>query len=69
MRFPRERMGFARVFEGQSDPEGFITLDLKGLDMEGVTRLVLRWSDLEATKGNAARGESAARKLRDLLSE
>lgn len=69
MRFPRERMGFTRVYEGQTDQTGFITLDLKGLDMEGVTRLVLRWSDLEAIKESAAQGESAARRLRDLLSE
>jgi len=69
MRFPRERLGFAAVFEGRTDPDGFITLDLKALDMEGVTKLVISWSDLQAARAKAAEGESAAKRIRDLLSD
>ncbi len=69
MRFPPERLGFTTVFDGKVDTDGYLTLDLKGLDIEGVTRFVVPWEDIEAAKTRAADGASKAKRLRDILSE
>jgi len=69
MLFPRQRIEFSPTYEGKTEEEGFISLNLKGLDMEGVTRLVLRWTDLTAVRQAAQHGTDAAQRLRDLLSE
>lgn len=69
MLFPQERMSFTRTHEGKTDPNGFVILNLKGLDIEGVTKLVLRWADLESVRESISEGENAAKRLRELLSE
>ncbi len=61
-------MKFAESYEGVRDPDGVVVLDLKGLDIEGVTKLALRWSDLEAVRSQAAAGHDAAQAVRDLFS-
>ncbi|MBM3493586.1 MAG: hypothetical protein FJX72_04580 [Armatimonadetes bacterium] len=69
MRFPRERIAYAATFEGQSAPEGFIVLDLKGLDIEGVTKLVLDGEHISAARNQGERKQDAAQRLRTLLGD
>ncbi len=69
MRFPRQRIRFARLYEGHTTPEGFLFLDLKGLDIEGVNTLVLDMQDVEAARGEGDRQEDVKKRLKDLFSE
>lgn len=47
MNFPRKRIRFTLTHDGSISKEGFIILDLKGLDIDGVTTLALDMQDLE----------------------
>ncbi|NUQ71619.1 MAG: hypothetical protein HUU17_12475 [Chthonomonadales bacterium] len=67
MRVPKERIQFTKVQDGRTETEGYIVLNLKALDMEGTTKLVLRWADLDAARQQGAAGEDAAQRLRNLL--
>ncbi len=69
MRFPKERISFSRTYEGHSDADGFVTLDIKGLDIEGAAKLVLRFADIRAATEKGTQSESAAQRLRDLLGD
>jgi hypothetical protein len=67
MRFPRQRIAYVTTFEGHAAPEGFIVLDLKGLDLEGVTKLVLDGEHLSDARNQGERRQDAAQNLRNLL--
>lgn len=69
MRFPKERIRYAKVHEGRSDPEGFVLLDIKGLDIEGATKLVLRFADVAEARDRGMESESAAERVRALLGD
>ncbi len=67
MRFPRDRISVRTVHEGHTSPDGFIVLDLKGLDMEGVTSLVIDGAHLREAQAQGLQRQDAAQRLRDLL--
>ena len=60
MLFPRKRMQFTKTFQGKTEPEGWIVLDLKGADLEGATKLYLPVVELDALK---AGGDTSANRL------
>jgi hypothetical protein len=67
MRFPRDRITFTTTHEGHPAPEGFFVLDLKGLDMEGVTKLVIEGAHVRQAREQGEQRQDAAQKLRDLF--
>lgn len=67
MRFPRERISYTASFEGHAAPEGFIVLDLKGLDIEGVSKLVLDGEHIRLAREQGERRQETAQQLRLLL--
>ncbi len=69
MRFPRDRISVRAVHEGHTSPDGFIVLDLKGLDIEGVTALVIDGADLREAQTQGERRRDAAQRLRSLLKD
>ena len=46
MQFPKNRMRFTTSYQGKSEPEGWIVLDLAGVDMDGVNKIYLSVADL-----------------------
>jgi len=46
MQFPMNRMRFTTSYQGKSEPEGWIVLDLAGVDMDGVNKIYLSVADL-----------------------
>lgn len=43
MHFPKDRIRFSETFQGKDTPAGYLTLNLRGLDLEGINEL---WVDL-----------------------
>lgn len=67
MRIPKQRIRFARTYESQNDPGGYLILDLKGLDLEGVTTLVIAVGEAEDARASGDRQEEARKRVQDLL--
>lgn len=67
MRVPKQRVRFAATHESTTSPEGCIVIDLKGLDIEGVTSLVIDVADLEAARKAGDTQADAKRRARELL--
>lgn len=67
MRFPKNRIRFALSYDGHPSPNGFLILDIKGLDIEGATSLVLDMNDVEGARALGDREADAKRTARELL--
>jgi len=67
MRFPKQRLRFTLTHDGKPEERGYIVLDLKGLDIEGVNSLAVRLEDIETARGQGDKQEDAAKKARELL--
>ena len=62
MLFPKNRMKFRRDHGGKTMPEGFLTLDISAIDLDGVRTIVVSVEDIEAIR---AGGDKAADRLND----
>ena len=67
MRVPKQRVRFAATHESSTSPGGCIVVDLKGLDIEGVTSLVIDVEDLQAVQKEGDKQDEAKRRARELL--
>lgn len=67
MRFPRQRIQFSRVHDGKPTTEGYIVLNLKGFDMEGVTSLTIDLADIDSCRQEGERAVEEKKRVRDLL--
>ena len=47
MHFPKERIRFSKSVDGRLSEEGYLVLDLKGLDIEGATSFVIEMAEIE----------------------
>ncbi|HZO86948.1 MAG TPA: hypothetical protein VFB38_01315 [Chthonomonadaceae bacterium] len=61
MLFPKSRMRFTTTYQGKSSPEGWIVLELTGVDLEGANKIYLPMEEIEKLK---QRGDTAADKLK-----
>lgn len=67
MRFPKERIRFSTSVDGRKAPGGFLVLDLKGLDIEGVDTLVMEMSDVEEARARGDQQADALKRAREIL--
>lgn len=67
MRFPKNRVRFSNTYDGKAADEGYLVLDLKGLDIEGATTLVMEMSEVEAARAAGDRQDDALQRAKDLL--
>ena len=67
MRFPKNRIRFAGSYDGKTSDQGYLILDLKGLDIEGATSLVLEMADVDQARVKGDQQSDALKKARDLL--
>ena len=65
MLFPKNRIKFTGTFQGKTDPDGWIVLDLKGADLEGASKVYLSLTDIEKLK---AAGDAASQRLQQARS-
>jgi hypothetical protein len=64
MRIPRERLEVKPTFEGRDSPAGWLEINLKGIDLEGVTRLYVDMADLEGLRSRQSDAEDLFKRLR-----
>ena len=67
MLFPRNRMRFTSVYQGKTEPEGWIVLDLSGADLDGLKHLFLSMEDIEALKKGGDKASDRLKQARSLL--
>lgn len=69
MRIPKERLEVKPTFEGRESPAGWLEINLKGLDLEGVTKLYLDLAELEGLRSRQGQAEDLFKKLRGTLGD
>ncbi len=67
MVFPKSRMRFATSYEGKIEPNGWIVLDLTGVDLDGVNKIALSAADLDAIKHGGDVAADRVKRARSLL--
>ena len=61
MLFPRSRMRFTKSYQGKTEPEGWIILDLTGADIDGANKVYVSMQDVEKL---ILGGDTASEKLK-----
>ena len=67
MLFPKSRMRFTSSFQGRSEPEGWIVLDVTGVDLDGVNKIYLSMADLQHLKEQGDTSIDRLKQARALL--
>lgn len=67
MRIPRERLSIHPTVEGRESKSGWLVIDLKALDLEGVQRLEVDMDDLDRLHSKQAEASSLFQSLRSKL--
>jgi hypothetical protein len=50
MLFPKNRMRFTSSLQGKTEPDGWLELNVKGADLDGVTKIYIPMADVLALK-------------------
>lgn len=67
MLFPKNRMRFTTSYQGKSEPEGWIVLDLTGVDMDGVNKIYLSMEDIQTLRQSGDTASDRLKQARALL--
>jgi hypothetical protein len=67
MRVPREKLRFSSPQGGQNRSKGWIVINLRGMDLEGVNELTLSLEDVEAVAAGNKGDTDEVANLRTLL--
>src|SRR2546423_6718798 len=67
MKFPKQRLRFTTTHEGHTAEDGYLILDLKGLDIEGATTLVIDMTDVDTARSQGDKQDEAMRRAKELL--
>jgi len=68
MRISRERLKIEPVVAGKESKAGWLTIDLKALELEGVQRLEVDLDDVEGLRAKADTAHSLFESLKSKLS-
>lgn len=67
MLFPKKRLRYTTLYQGKTDPDGWIVLDMMGADIEGASKLYLSMADIEGLKAGGDVTSDRLKQARDLL--
>jgi hypothetical protein len=67
MLFPKNRMKFVTTYQGKDDPDGWITLDIKGADLEGAGKVYLSMADIQSLRSGGGKAAEKLQQARSLL--
>jgi hypothetical protein len=67
MQFPREKMRFTSTYGGDRSEEGWLLLDVRNVDLEGVTQIVLSMADVRELQGAGDEQAELLKRARSLL--
>ncbi|MCL6588681.1 MAG: hypothetical protein K6U80_01875 [Firmicutes bacterium] len=68
MLFPKDKMSYTSVYEGKKSDEGWLVLNIAGIDLEGVSKIFVDLSDVEEIKTKKLKAQEALEEARRLLS-
>jgi hypothetical protein len=69
MLFPKSRLSLAKTYQGKTDSEGWLTLDLTALDLEGVNRVYIPMEDVRKAQERGDTASDRLKKARSLLGD
>ena len=69
MNFPKGRMRIIHSHEGRQAEKGWLVLDVKGLDLDGVNSIVILMEDLEKLQEAPAQSGNPLEQLHKLLGQ
>jgi len=67
MRITKERLEVKPTFEGKDSASGWLEINLKGLDLDGVTRLYVDLGDIEGLRSRQGAADDLLKRLRGAL--
>ena len=69
LKFPDQRVRFMASVDGRQSSKGFIVLDLKGLDLDGVNQIALDMHVIEAAAAGGDKESEARRRAQALFGD
>jgi hypothetical protein len=60
MLFPKNKLRFTTLYQGNTDPEGWLILDLANMDLDGVNKIYIPLPDVQTAKD---KGDAAMERL------
>lgn len=60
MLFPSQKLKYTRSYQGKTEPEGWLVLDIAGVDLDGVTKIYIPYGDVQSVHD---RGDVASNRL------
>ncbi len=69
MNFPRNRMRITRSHEGRQSDKGWLVLDVRGLDLDGVNTIVISIEDIERLQEGSQKETNPLEQLQKLLGQ
>ncbi len=60
MLFPKNKLRFTTLYQGETDPEGWLILDLANMDLDGINKVYIALPDVQGAKN---KGDVAAERL------
>jgi hypothetical protein len=61
MKFPKQKLRFTTAYGGDRLEEGWLLLDVRGVDLEGVSQIAISLADVREVR---AKGDQAAEALK-----
>lgn len=67
MLFPKNKMSFTSVYQGNKSSEGWLVLDIGNMELEGVTKVYIDMKDVGEAKAHRSKGSESVNELKRLL--
>jgi hypothetical protein len=67
MDFPKQKLRFTSIHGGDRSAEGWLVLDIRNLDLEGVGQIYISLADVRELKAQGDQQADALRQARGLL--
>ena len=67
MKFPKEKMRYSTAHGGDLSEEGWLLLDVKSVDLDGVSQIVINLADVQELKAKGDQQSEALKRARNLL--
>jgi hypothetical protein len=67
MDFPRQKMRFTSTHSGNESEGGWLVLDIRNVDLEGVGQIVINLADVREIKAKGDQQDDLLRQVRSLL--
>jgi hypothetical protein len=67
MLFPKNKMRFTTTYQGKTEPDGWIVLDVKGVDLDGLGKIYLSIEDIRKLQQGGDMTTDKLKQARSLL--